>query len=86
MTQKDILKSSFSEDDDGEFEYPFVIVATLKASWSGICGADEDHAYKRNDIIGVLERSDNPMIPPQPKWCCNKCVRSLPHKKALVGE
>lgn len=83
MAQKDLFDSLFDEDADGEFGERFVVISTAKASWRGDCAADELHTYKPGDIIGKLERSDNPFLP-VPGWCCNRCVRTITHKKSVV--
>lgn len=81
--QTDMFDSLFDEDDDGSFGEQFVILATFKSQFSGICAADETHAYKRNDYVGKLERSDNPFLPVT-GVCCNRCVRTITHKKSVT--
>lgn len=80
---KSLFDDLFDEDDDGQFGEEFVIVATFPAKFSGICAADPLHAYKRGDYVGKLERSDNPFIPVQ-GVCCNRCVRTITHKKSVT--
>lgn len=79
----DLLASKFSEDDDGEFADPYIVVATFRAQFSGVCNLDDSHMYRVKDIVGKLERSDNPFIP-VPGVCCNRCVRTTSHKRGLV--
>lgn len=79
----DFFESKFSDDDDGAFTDPYVIVATFRAQYSGICNLDDNHGYKVKDIVGKLERTDNPFIPVS-GVCCNRCVRTTPHKRGLV--
>jgi len=78
-----LFDSLFSEDDDGVFGEEFVIVATFPAQFKGICAVDDQHAYKRGDFVGKLERSDNPFIPVQ-GVACNRCVRTITHKKSVT--
>lgn len=77
------LDSPFDEDDDGEFSDPYIVVATFRAQFSGVCTVDDSHYYKTRDIVGKVERTDNPFIP-VPGVCCNRCVRDLVHKKSVV--
>jgi hypothetical protein len=73
----------FDEDDDGRFGDEYVVVATFRAKFRGVCAADPEHAYKTGDFVGKLERSDNPFIV-VPGVCCNRCVRTITHKKSVT--
>lgn len=83
MGQTDLFDDMFSEDDDGAFSDLYLVVKTVKSSWRGDCNLDETHTYRSGDIIGKLERSDNPFIPVS-GWCCNKCVRTTTHKRSVT--
>lgn len=83
MPQLDMFDSLFDEDDDGTFGDKYVVVATFKSSFRGDCNVDETHTYKTGDRVGKLERSDNPFIPVT-GVCCNRCVRTLTHKKSVT--
>lgn len=82
MPETNLFDSLFSDDDDGEFAEDFIVTSTFKAQFKGTCTIDETHSYRAGDIVGKVERTDNPFLPVS-GVCCNKCVRSLTHKKSL---
>jgi hypothetical protein len=81
--QTDLTDSVFGEGDDGEFFEKYVVVAVFKNNYGGgICTADADHTFKHGDYVGKLERTDNPFLPVS-GVCCNRCVKSITHKKSI---
>jgi hypothetical protein len=83
MAQLNVFDSLFDESDDGEFGERYVVTATFKSQFKGICAADETHAYRVGDYVGKLERTDNPFLPVS-GVCCNRCVHTITHKKSVV--
>lgn len=83
MAQVDLFDSLFDESDDGQFGEQYVITATFKAQYKGTCTLDIEHQYKTGDIVGKVERSDNPFLPVA-GVACNRCVRSVTHKKSVT--
>jgi hypothetical protein len=62
------------DNDDIEFE----ILRTFPAQYSGFCTVDRAHKIKRGDIVAVVQRADNPMLPVK-GVACRSCVSILPH-------
>ena len=82
MTRPDLMSSIFdNEDEEGVSNvYPYIVKRTFRAKFKGDCNYDEDHMYRVGDFIGELESTTNPFVPVR-GYCCNKCVRILPHKE-----
>lgn len=83
MPQTDLFDSLFSDDDDGQFGEEYVVIAVFPSQYSGVCNVDDGHRYKKGDYVGKLERSDNPFLPVR-GVCCNRCVRTITHKKSVT--
>jgi len=62
------------DDDDVEFE----ILRTFPAQYHGFCTIERAHKIKRGDIVAVVQRADNPMLPVK-GVACRSCVSILPH-------
>lgn len=62
------------DDEDVEFE----ILRTFPAQYNGFCTIERAHKIKRGDIVAVVQRADNPMLPVK-GVACRSCVSILPH-------
>lgn len=80
--QTDMFDSLF-DDPDEETPEGFVVIASFRAQYKGFCNLNEEHTYKANDLVGKLERTDNPFIPVR-GVCCNRCLRTTTHKRAVT--
>lgn len=83
MPQLDVFDSLFGDGDDDSFGEEYVIVATFPAQFSGVCNVDPTHGFRRRDIVGKVERSDNPFLPVT-GVCCNRCVNTITHKRSVT--
>jgi hypothetical protein len=64
-----------SLDADGDYLYS--VTAVFPSQYKGFCKIDYAHRIKLGDMVGKLEKTDNPMLPVS-GVACEKCVRDLP--------
>lgn len=54
----------------------YVLAATFRAKQSARCTIDDEHRIKRDDLVGKLQRADNPFIT-VPGLACKNCIKGM---------
>lgn len=73
----EILFDANEEEPDND-EIDFEILRTFPAKYAGVCTIEPAHKIRRGDIVAIVQRADNPMLPVK-GVACRSCVSILPH-------
>lgn len=63
-------EDAYSEDD------AYVVVQIFRTSYSARCNLEDSHKIKRDDLVGRLQRTDNPLIPVS-GIACKHCIKTM---------
>lgn len=58
-------------------ECGYEVIARFPAMYSGFCAVDHTHKIKRGEMVGRIQRADNPMLVVT-GVACYRCLKLLP--------
>lgn len=57
--------------------HDYVVMQMFRTKYAGRCNIDDEHRIKRDDLVGKLQRADNPLIPVT-GLACKMCIKHIP--------